>query len=111
MEGGEFTSMFERIIANVIFTSVGGNPTNPIDILHMTTDTIDLTSKGSWTHTEPEKDPHTNQVFAGGFYIGDDLEHTGPHPPVIANTPVPAAVWLFFSGFIGLIGFNRRKRL
>lgn len=39
-------------------------------------------------------------VLATGFYI------PGPLPPV----PLPAAIWLFSSGLLGLIGVTRRKK-
>lgn len=40
-------------------------------------------------------DGYTNTSFATGFY---------------SAVPVPAAVWLFSSGLLGLIGIARRKK-
>jgi len=40
-------------------------------------------------------------VVTLGFYAND---------PVVSAVPVPAAVWLFGSGLIGLIGIARRKK-
>ena len=40
-------------------------------------------------------------VFTLGMYGND---------PVVSAVPVPAAVWLFGSGLIGLIGIARRKK-
>jgi len=38
----------------------------------------------------------------------------GPYPAgghlLVSNVPIPAAIWLFGSGLIGLIGFARRKK-
>jgi len=40
----------------------------------------------------------------GGVYYGLQLEGT------ISSVPVPAAVWLFGSGLIGLLGFAKRRK-
>ena len=44
------------------------------------------------------------------FVSGD--EGTGPHGWAVraGDVPVPAAVWLFGSGLLGLIGIARRKK-
>ncbi|NOQ89498.1 MAG: VPLPA-CTERM sorting domain-containing protein, partial [Gammaproteobacteria bacterium] len=52
---------------------------------------------------------------AGPFLAASKWQSTGPLGEdsawVGANVvPVPAAVWLFGSGLIGLIGFARRKK-
>lgn len=43
----------------------------------------------------------------GSIFLSSTLEITGPSLPPI---PVPAAIWLFASGILGLVGFSRRKR-
>ena len=66
-------------------------------------------------------DPGTYQTFAfssangvSGFSItGGSAEGNTSIDNVIVNAsvvPVPAAVWLFGSGLIGLVGFARRKK-
>ena len=45
-------------------------------------------------------------LFYEGAYVGT-LEYTYTYNPVV---PIPAAVWLFGSGLIGLIGIARRKQ-
>ena len=41
-------------------------------------------------------------------FTGQDNVAIGPFP--VSEVPVPAAVWLFGSGLIGLIGIARRKK-
>ena len=51
-------------------------------------------------------------TLAGNAYLGDKryaLNGTGFLTPATVPVPVPAAVWLFGSGLIGLIGVGRRK--
>ena len=43
--------------------------------------------------------PDSSRFFAWFVYSGD-----------VSAIPVPAAVWLFGSGFVGLVGFARRKK-
>ncbi len=40
----------------------------------------------------------------GGYFFIDDLDLTK-----VSSVPVPAAVWLFGSALLGLIGFTKRK--
>lgn len=70
-----------------------------------------------------------NMAFSSGnvFYIGGaitTLSNLQPYELIFGNTngvtaelivstspvPIPAAVWLFGSGLIGLLGFSRRKK-
>jgi len=47
-----------------------------------------------------------------GMWVGMDLDGLWepPQPYHPSPVPVPAAVWLFGSGLVGLIGFARRKK-
>jgi probable HAF family extracellular repeat protein len=49
---------------------------------------------------------NAGQIAASGFYNGD--QHAFLLTP-ISSVPTPGAVWLFGSGLIGLLSFNRRK--
>jgi hypothetical protein len=51
------------------------------------------------------------EAFTGtwGFTVGDG-DAAGEPPPPPAAVPVPAAVWLFGSGLLGLVGMARRKK-
>ena len=47
----------------------------------------------------------------GAAIIGDPLDlSAGAFSASLSMVPVPAAVWLFGSGLLGLIGIARRKR-
>jgi len=53
----------------------------------------------------------TCQTFGGGPPVGDvNCGATTSHVSVYGVVPVPAAVWLFGSGLLGLVGIARRKR-
>lgn len=56
---------------------------------------------------------HANQVYSlqlGGNDVGGDIFGTPYGYKVnISSVPVPAAVWLFGSALLGLVGINRRK--
>ena len=47
------------------------------------------------------------QLLTSAYFTGGDGEGGGPPAGVI---PVPAAVWLFGSGLLGLVGVARRRR-
>jgi len=57
---------------------------------------------------------HTVVISAGGQIFGDIAQAEATVDTFIFNdvsaVPVPAAVWLFGSGLIGLAGFTRRKK-
>jgi hypothetical protein len=57
-----------------------------------------------YTATVPRGDPSN---FGGVFYGLHLIGTVEAAPPVV---PVPAAVWLFGSGLLGLVGVARRKR-
>ena len=44
------------------------------------------------------------------FYVDDVLQHNLRDSFKVSAVPVPAAVWLFASGLVGLIGMSWRKR-
>ena len=52
--------------------------------------------------------PRTTRDWAFRTYI-DSVSPPEPLPP-ISGVPIPAAVWLFGSGLIGLVGLARRKK-
>jgi hypothetical protein len=45
-------------------------------------------------------------INGGGWYGMDNFTYN----EAVSAVPVPAAVWLFGSGIIGLVGFSRRKK-
>lgn len=83
-----------------------------------------------WTPTGGNAAPGTYSLFTGGFGLdvtgkdefGSDMDATiyefvtncpdanCTFTRTVSNVPVPAAVWLFGSGLLGLIGMARRKK-
>ncbi|MCQ8117261.1 hypothetical protein [Methylomonas rosea] len=49
-------------------------------------------------------------IYLGGFMGGDWTETRNDYQLTISSVPVPGAVWLFGSAFVGMIGVQRRKR-
>lgn len=45
-----------------------------------------------------------------GLFMGVEITSQGTYQTVVGAVPVPAAVWLFGSGLLGLIGVARRKK-
>ena len=66
------------IFADAIFTTVGGDPSDPMDVhLSMPAPAILLASTGEWIHFEP------GGMFPSGDFSVDDILHCGPHPPIV----------------------------
>ncbi len=64
---------------------------------------------GFFTKKHPRRDrPHFESKWhePGGHHPKIDFKHHHGHIPAV---PLPAAVWLFGSGLIGLIAFARKK--
>ena len=51
-----------------------------------------------------------NPWASGGSLINPDFIDASVNVTTVSAVPVPAAVWLFGSGLIGLAGFARRKK-
>ena len=71
-------------------------------------------TSGGFTGTVGIQELHEASLLAGQTYIN---VHTAVNPGgeirgqlVVNPVPVPAAVWLFGSGLLGLIGIARRKK-
>ena len=65
---------------------------------------------GSQTNSDDGNDEWAFQGFAGeesiiGYFNAEDEITSGA-----AAIPVPAALWLFGSGLLGLVGIARRKK-
>jgi len=50
-----------------------------------------------------------NPWASGGSLINPDFIDGSVNVSSVSTVPVPAAIWLFGSGLIGLVGFSRRK--
>lgn len=54
--------------------------------------------------------PPTGACCEFDFFI-DNINFNAPLPPDLNPVPVPAAVWLFGTALIGLVGFSRRRNV
>ena len=64
---------------------------------------------GAYTTKPPVQQTYYSTVNSSPFHDDDMSLSTGSYLVQTSVVPVPAAVWLFGSGLIGLIGFARRK--
>ncbi len=96
-------------IANTNYTFFGGAPEPFTNILPFQ----------YWSSTEVMPDPF--DVFSAWIYRFDDANQFegldgdtssawAVHSGDVSAVPVPAAVWLFGSGLLGLVGMARRKK-
>jgi hypothetical protein len=93
MGGGTFDSEL-KVIADLIFTEVGGDPNNDDDVLLSMPDPVgvELTSAESiWSYMPPLRDQHNEDYPAGNFYV-IEIEHVGPHP-VEPSEPVELSLF------------------
>ncbi len=63
-----------------------------------------------WRFLRDVNNPSGVFQAASFSHISDGPFFTLSEIPVTAPVPVPAAVWLFGSGLLGLIGFSKRKK-
>ena len=87
------------VFSDSIFTVVGGDPNNPLDVLFsVVADRITLSGTGDWQHASPVGYPVVAAYQNGGFFV-TSITHTGPHavvPPVggialVDSSPSPAS--------------------
>ena len=128
MAAGDVISGDTAIIGGVPFTIgsalpasnsvVGSGPipaSYPIGPTPMATTDLDLTTVGGLTPVA-DLSGVAGSPQATGPYLGfsaslDIGDANSMHLVSVSTVPVPAAVWLFGSGLIGLIGFARRKKV
>ncbi len=86
--------------------SVGkvGGSTSGIDI-----DAFGWNTSDFFSYVRLTDDPNEGQQGSGGT-VGADIDAVGAISSAPAVIPIPAAVWLFGSGLIGLIGVSVRNR-
>ena len=48
------------------------------------------------------------RTYYGGGYNSSLLIYDESVPPQVTQTPIPASVWLFVSGILGLVGFRKK---
>jgi len=117
--GSYGTNCIGSELGNLFYNVLGGIETNSISTNHNSN--YDLfsniqTTNFYWSSTVYDAD--TDQAWFFDMDYGSQY-HTvqtanqfvwAVHDGDIGAVPIPAAVWLFGSGLIGLVGFARRKR-
>ncbi len=114
---GELANLYYNVLGNLAFYDTSGNPAQAGWGLQNTGPFSNVQSYYYWSATEYA--PNRNDAW--GFYMGTgyqsypnkDLSYYGwaVQSGDVSAVPVPAAVWLFGSGLLGLLGIAKRKRL
>ncbi|MCP4277568.1 MAG: DUF1566 domain-containing protein [Gammaproteobacteria bacterium] len=106
-------------MGHLFYEELGGTAGDPIS---SSTDSDlalfpNLQNSVYWSGTEYSANPNLAWVFSfdlGSQFTdakGNDLHYgLAVHSGDVGAVPVPAAVWLFGSGILGLIGFSKRKK-
>ena len=107
----EFGNLFYNVLGGSAGTLISASHnanydlfSNVQDYLYWSANEFDLNYYGAWylnMQRGGKVDTHlkTTNMYAWAVHSGD-----------VSAVPVPAAVWLFGSGLIGLVGFARRKK-
>ncbi len=112
----ELSNMFYNVLGNLAYYDTSGNSAQPGWGLTNTGPFSNLQSYGYWSATEYAP----NTFYAWTFYMNYGSQgYSGAKANSyyawavqsgdVSAVPVPAAVWLFGSGLLGLIGVARRK--
>jgi len=116
----ELSNMFYNVLGNTAYYDTSGTVTG------CTAPDYCLTNTGPFSNVQPylywsatEYAPNTNSAWKFGMDVGyqDSSSKTyslnawAVQSGDVSAVPVPAAVWLFGSGLIGLVGFARRKKV
>jgi len=119
--GSAFVGGFNSFVSNNLnFESAGNNNIDFIaaDTSPETDTTISLNLYGNFYNWSPSDYGFDNRTSLTAIYLGSHLNEFSVDIDTttitvnsidLAAVPVPAAVWLFASGLIGLIGIARRK--
>lgn len=116
----EMSNMFYNVLGNSAIFDTAGNP--QVGGLSNTGPFTNLQSGYYWSATEYVIDPAYAWVFGmhngnqgylfkpATFYDLSNITAWAVYSGDVSAVPVPAAVWLFSSGLLGLVGVARRKR-
>ena len=116
---GEMASLFYDTLGNLAYYDTSGNSPQPGYGLSNTGPFNNIQSGPYWSATEYAPDPYS---AAWVFNMGSGAQTDGSIPNSyfawavhsgdvgVSAVPVPAAMWLFGSGLLGLLGVARRKR-
>ena len=110
----ELSNMFYNVLGNMAYYDTSGT-FQPGHGLSNTDPFSNLQSGGYWSATEYAPDTSYAWCFnmsdGGQYYCSKSSKGYAwaVQSGDVSAIPVPAAVWLFGSGLLGLIGFARRK--
>ena len=114
----ELSNMFYNVLGNTAWYYTNGVPTGCTSPLYCLTNTgpfSNIQTSNYWSATEylPNTDDTWGFVMRNGFQgiltKASSFNAWAVHDGDVSAVPLPAAVWLFGSGLISLIGFARRK--
>lgn len=69
-----------------------------------------MTEKGWWLLASAVSSNNTGQIADIGSLVGGGPKSAYLLTPHVSAVPVPAAIWMFGTGLISLMGFVRRKK-
>ena len=115
---GEMAHMFYTTLGDKAYYNTSGDGLQPGWGLSNTGPFSNVQSLVYWSGSEyaPGASHAWNFYFDLGSQLADLKEHGGnawavrPGDVAASTVPVPAAVWLFGSGLLGLVGIARRKK-
>jgi hypothetical protein len=106
-------------LGNLFYNALGGVANDSITTTHNANYGLFSNFQPSYYWSGTEYAPNTSGAWFFGFNSGvqsfwgksnySNLYALAVRPGDVAAVPVPAAVWLFGSGLLGLIGMARRK--
>lgn len=108
---GDFSLHYDaaRVGVNAGGTSSGWTLTNHVSFAASTADLANVTLVNGTDGFTLSGDIALNAGSAG-FLGGTAGQDVGDFSVTVSSVPVPAAVWLFGSGLVGLVGFGRKKK-
>jgi len=117
--GSEMGNMFYNVLGGIAGYSIYDAPavTGNLNV-YLFDNLINNDQYFSSTVVDPDATPGLLQAYTFYFGIGNQSVTYASSPNLawavhdgdISAVPVPAAVWLFGSGLISLVGFSRRKK-
>ncbi len=104
------------VYANVILADVSNPNANPFDNILASFVSPVTTLQGvdtCWTGSRPANSANTPPFTAGGFYVceGEIHHQDGPHPVRVAQTPIPAGLWLFLPAIAAMIRLRKKGKI
>jgi hypothetical protein len=116
----EMSNMFFNVLGNTAYYDTSGTPTgcpgSPNYCLTNTGPFSNLQSSFYWSSTEYAPDPTNAWVFDFGYGLqtnpnkGSNGYAWAVQSGNAGVVPVPAAVWLFGSGLLALVGIGKQRR-